>query len=276
MGLVGTHSGWTPRRAGLQNTHGSCARLPANEIFPSSEPWGLKVWDTKANANTASLLGKADTGSFPEEHPSCFHTTFSSLSEREGRTQCSQTWHAIAIHNQFYLHLLGSDAVQELANPDGPLITQLTAPALLEGGCFETQSLPWIESILASCVSARHAACWFYPNKELRQLRPFNYPQLLYLLWSYWILYMKLFKARKHVFFPPFCRIFTNVKISEKEIKAFQLRSLYNFFLYIGTTPALSLLHSLRPPLIYSESKIGRSAGIILNLCTALFKQSLL
>lgn len=172
MGLVGTHSGWTPRRAGLQNTHGSCTHLPANEILPSSEPWGLKVWDTKANANTASLLGKADTGSFPEEHPSCFHTTFSSLSEREGRTQCFQTWRAIAIHKQFYLHLLGSDAVQELANPDGPLITQLTAPALLEGGCFETQSLPWIESILASCVSARHAACWFYPNKELDSLDP--------------------------------------------------------------------------------------------------------
>lgn len=86
-GLVGAQSGWTPRRAGLQNAHGSCTHLPAHKIFPSSEPWGLKVRDTKANANAASLLDKADTGTFPGEQPSCFHTTFSSLSEREeGRT----------------------------------------------------------------------------------------------------------------------------------------------------------------------------------------------
>ena len=45
------------------------------------------------------------------------------LHEFSAANKCSQTWHAIAIYKQFYLHMLGSDIAQELANPDGPLKT---------------------------------------------------------------------------------------------------------------------------------------------------------
>lgn len=137
---LGIHYSWTSRLAGFHKHVSRSAlpstQLPANNLVPNSEPCGLKVRDIKADTNSVSLLAMSDKGSVPQEQPLMLphhHLQFSQLVRRRensifsAASKSSQTWHPIAIYKQFCLHMFGSDIVQELANPDGPLINSCTS-----------------------------------------------------------------------------------------------------------------------------------------------------
>lgn len=70
--------GWAPRPAAHPGVL-CCSPQHCSaswQALPYSEPWGLKITDTKAN--TVSLLAMSDTftGSLPQKQPSCFHTIY--------------------------------------------------------------------------------------------------------------------------------------------------------------------------------------------------------
>lgn len=116
------------------------------------------------------------------------------LHEFSAANNCSQSWHAIAIHKQFYLHTWISHA-GGASKPwwtlDNLINNCTRSPQLQKESALRHRACSgWSRFWPAECLQDMKAVCWFYPYKQLDCLDSLNQWStgvFLHLLWSYWI-----------------------------------------------------------------------------------------